>query len=172
MVNVGSKPHKITLALSVTGGGDAFGPFFATLVLDKVGVEQLLRRADVYRVAKGLEPELYQMTYFDYQPEFFESKASLDPDPDFPPEYSAKLEAIFEEEDYPTDGLDEIEADKFPEGGNVRRDYCKLMIAGSFSEQRPGMVDFHWIACIKHTDVEINTAEVTEEVIRAMLGRL
>lgn len=160
------------MMVSVSGGGDAFGPFFAVLSLGKFAVERLMRRADVFRVAKKLEHELYQTTYFDYSPEFYESRSSQDPNEDFPPEYNKKLEEIFEDEDYPTDGIREVEPTKVPGQGNVRLDYSKLIITGSLSNERPDMVDFHWEACIKHTDVEITTAEVTEEVIRALLGRL
>lgn len=163
-----SDPAEITLMLSVSGGGDAFGPFFVSLVLNKVEVEHLLRRADIHRAAKKLDSELYQTTYFDYGPEFFESDKTAEEGLTD----AEKLAEIFEDEDYPTDGIREVESGKVPERGNVRLDFCKLMIVGSMSYSRPDMVDFHWEACIKHTDVEITTVEITEEVIRALLARL
>ena len=163
-----SDPTEIMLLLSVSGGGDAFGPFFASLSLNKIEVEHLLRRADIYRVAKRLDPELYQTTYFNYGPEFFESGR----DDDVSHEDVEKLGEIFGEERYPADGIREAAPGEVPDKSNMRLDYCKLMIAGSMSNDRPDKVDFRWIACIKHTDMEIETAEVTEEVIRALLARL
>jgi hypothetical protein len=68
-----SKTASVRLMLSVSGGGDAFGPFFATLELDRIGIAQLLGRAKAYREARETAGDLYQMTYFDYMPEFFES---------------------------------------------------------------------------------------------------
>jgi hypothetical protein len=167
MLTPPNDPIEVTLLLSVSGGGE-LGPFFASLNLDKVEVEHLLRRADIHRAAKKLDTELYQTTYFNYGPEFFEQGRIED----VLPEEIKKLEEIFEDERYPTDGIREAEPGEVPGSGTVRLDYCKLMIAGSMSHNRPDMVDFHWEACIKHTDVEISTAEITEEVIRALLSRL
>ena len=215
----------ITLMLSVSGGGDAFGPFFAAVSLDRAAIEQLLRRANVHKVAHKMESELYQTTYFDYTPEFFESGHSTDPDDSISPEDAKKVVSIFgddlddaddllcaecgnpmivledettrhlipgsdgpdydhdmdeahvarvpdEDERYPGDGWRRAKPGEVPEQGNVRRDYCKLMVAGSMSESRPGMVDFRWIACIKHTNCEIETCELKEEDIRELLGVL
>jgi hypothetical protein len=160
-------PNEVTLLLSVSGGGD-LGPFFASLNLNKVEVEHLLRRADIHRAAKKLDTELYQTTYFNYGPEFFEQGRTED----VSPEDIKKLEEFFDDERYPTDGIREAAPGEVPGSGTVRLDYCKLIIAGSLSSGRPDMADFNWEACIKHTDVEIRTAEVTEEVIRALLARL
>jgi hypothetical protein len=160
-------PIEVQLLLSVSGGGD-LGPFFALLNLNRIEVEQLIRRADHHRVVKKLDTNLYQTTYFDYLPEFFEMGRTED----VSPEEIKQLEEIFEDERYPTDGIREAAPGEVPGEGTVRLDYCKLMIAGSLSSTRPDKVDFHWEACIKHTDVEITTAEVTEEVIRALLARL
>ena len=164
---------EVTLMLAVHGGGDAFGPFFATLILTRSDVEQLIRRADLHRAAKNLDPELYQTTYFDYTPNFYESKKSLDADDstEFLPEYVEKLDAIFEDEDYTTEGVDEIDDEKVPRCTNMRLDYCKLQIS-SVTNRENVKVDFHWVACIKHTDVEIDTDDLTEEVVQALLGKL
>jgi hypothetical protein len=173
--------REVRLIMSVHGGGDAFGPFFATLTLDKPFVELLLRRADIFRAAHKMGRDagevagndLYQTTYFDYSPQFFESGKSLDPDSADSPEARARLEEIFEEETYPTDGLREVMPDDgdIPEDGTVRLDYCKMIIS-AMSQSRPGQVDYRWEACIKHTDEEISTADLTEEAVRALLGRL
>jgi hypothetical protein len=157
---------EVTLLLSVSGGGD-LGPFCAALTVNKVEVEQLLRRADIHRAAKKLDTELYQTTYFNYGIEIFEQGRTED----VSPEDIKKLEEFFDDERYPTDGIREAAPGEVPGSGTVRLDYCKLMVAG-LSSGRPDMVDFHWEACVKHTDVEISTAEITEEVIRALLARL
>jgi hypothetical protein len=169
--------QEVRLIMAVHGGGD-LGPFFATLSLDKPFVELLLRRADIFRAAHKLGRDagdaagndLYQTTYFDYSPQFFESGRD---EKDFPPEYNERVSEIFEDEGYPTDGLREVMPSDgdIPEDGNVRTDYSKLIIS-AMSQTRPGQVDFRWEACIKHTDLEISTADLTEEAVRALLGRL
>jgi hypothetical protein len=166
-----NSPTAITLMLGVSGGGD-FGPFFAAVTLDRIAVEMLLHRADVFRAAHRLDDKLYMTTYFDYSPEFYES--NWDNAEDFgTPEQVARVKAIFEDGDYP----DNAETpprdapDDLPEG-NVRVDYSKLIVAGSMSQLRPGQVDYNWVASIKHTDIEIETSELKEEDIRALLGRL
>jgi hypothetical protein len=173
--------NEIHLMLPVSGGGDAFGPFFATLALDRDGVESLLRKADIFRAAHALnrkagDPpgnDLYQITYFDYLPEFYESGKHKECEGS--PEEAARLEDVFDNEDYPTsDGEDHFRdaPEGLPEHGSARLDYCKLIVVGSMARERPDKVDFHWVACIKHTDEEIETGELKEEDIRALLGRL
>ena len=165
-----NEPKEITLMLSVSGGGDAFGPFFATLTLNRASIEKLLNRADVFHAGHKLDLELYQTTYFDYMPEFIESGKSWDSES--AASDKEKVEEIFDEERYPTDGWRPAAPGEVPETGNVRRDYCKLVVAGSMSQERPGMVDYHWVACIKHTSIEIETCEMKEEELRALLGQL
>jgi hypothetical protein len=165
-------PHKsasVRLMLSVSGGGDAFGPFFAALELDRTAIAQLLGRAAAFREARETMGDLYQMTYFDYMPEFFESgdmAASTGSRED-----EDRITAIFDEGDYPEDGFEDA-PEGLPESGNVRRDYCKLVVADAMLPPRPGAVDYHWEACIKHTDTEISTCDLAEDDLRALLDRL
>lgn len=165
-----SDPTEVTLMLAVHGGGEAFGPFCAMLNLNRAEVERMLRRADVCRVNKKLDPELARIEYYEYAPEFYEGVTRREGD--VPLADAQKIAKIFEDEDYPADGLREAKPDELPEQGNVRLDYCKLVIVSSVAYERPDMVDFHWVACIKHTSEEIETCEITEEVVRALLGRL
>jgi hypothetical protein len=161
----------IRLMLSVHGGGDAFGPFFATLTLGKPMIDQLLHRAGYWRAAHKLDDALYEMTYHDYVVEYFESGKEDDKDFDVPSEQRARLKAIFEDEEYPTDGFSDA-TPELPEHGNTRVECEQLLVVGAVSHERPGMVDFHWTCYVKHTDVEIRTTELKEEDIRAMLDRL
>jgi hypothetical protein len=163
------KSASVRLMLSVSGGGDAFGPFFATLDLGRADIAQLLGRAAAFREAKETMGDLYQMTYFDYAPEFFESGDMADATDN--PADDDRLTAIFDEGDYPEDGFEDA-PEGLPESGNVRRDYCKLIVADAMMPTKPGAVDYHWVACIKHTDTEIATCDLDEDDLRDLLGRL
>jgi hypothetical protein len=154
----------IHLGLAVFGGGEAFGPFFAVLTLTREKLEWLLTRADLFRNALALDNRLYQMTWFDYSPDFCETNWD-DGDED------ELIEQIFEDEDYPDEGFVEFPPAKVPEQGNVRFDYCKLIVANALDSRRPGQVDFYWKGCIKHTNEEIATCEIEEERLRELLAR-
>lgn len=153
----------IHLGLSVSGGGDAFGPFFAVLTLTREKVERLLIKADLFRNALALDDDLYQMTWFDYSPNFCE--ANWDGE-------DAPIGRIFEDEDYPAEGFVEFPPEKVPGDGNVRFDYCKLIVANALDPCRPGQVNVYWKGCIKHTNEEIATCEIEEERLRGLLARL
>jgi hypothetical protein len=173
----------IHLGLSVSGGGEAFGPFFAVLTLTRKKVEWLLTRADLFRNALALDDRLYQMTWFDHSPDFCEKGMGgyidwdaededpneVDPDVD---EDCGRIARIFNNRTYPNVNFVEFPADQVPEQGNVRLDYCKLIAANSFNPLRPDRVDFHWEACIKHTSEEIETCNIEEEQLRELLARL
>jgi hypothetical protein len=163
-----SRTDSITLLLAVHGGGGAFGPAFAALALDRAGVERLLRAADVFRAGQELAAELYQTTYFDYTPDFFESGKV---DEDWPTDEAGRIADLFEDEEYPSDGFIEV-TPGLPETGSVRLDYSRLIVADALNQNRPGQVDYRWEACVKHTDAEIYTDELKEEDLRALLGRL
>jgi hypothetical protein len=82
-----------------------------------------------------------------------------------------RSEAIFEEGDYPEDGFDDAPED-LPESGNVRADYSILCVADAMRPAKPGAVDYHWVVCLKHTDVEVSTCDLEEDDLRALLERL
>jgi hypothetical protein len=160
---------KIKLMMSVTGGGDDFGPGFATLEANQEKLEWMLRQASTFRTLKKLAPSICKVYYVDQEPMFFES--GDEQKKDTPPEDAKQLEAIFEDECYPTDGWRPTVPGETPEIGTVRLDYCYLVVseAGAI---RPNTVDYLWRGCIKHTDDEIETHELKEEEIKALLAQL
>jgi hypothetical protein len=164
-----SDPTEIRLMMSVSGGKD-LGPHFATLILNRAMVEELLRRAGSYRVHKKLDPKLYHHTYFDpLMIEVFQA----DEERDVTAEDAEQIKEIFEDDRYPKDGdLREAMPGDVPDNGNVRLECDELIVTGSMAGERPDMVDFRWEAYIKHTDLMLSTCDLTEEVVRALLARL
>jgi hypothetical protein len=169
-----SDQKTITLLLSVHGDTDAFGNLFAALRLDRDSVEGLLRKADSFRQAQRLEPELYQMTYFDYRIDWFESgwEPPVRDATDQDRTDAGLLETIFDEEDYPEDGIQKIDPARIPANGTMRVDYAILYVFDALDTTRPGKINFEWRMGVKHTDAILSTTNLQEEQLREYLGRL
>jgi hypothetical protein len=165
----------VRLALAVFSSWDGSN-FFATLELERADVEDLLRRASVFRAAQNMDRKLYQMTYSDYTPEFFESGKDMDGDDIVPDveldDASARLDGIFTDGEYPEDGFRDV-PEGLPESGNVRFEYSRLVVADALSRVAPDAVEYHWEVGIKHVDgIVFETVTLAEGDVKALLGRL
>lgn len=155
------------LLLECYSDSEAFGPFLAVLYLSQERASWLNKQFALFKKVKQLDHEIYKICKSDYAPEFYETHS-------IGVNYTAKqeeqVEALFElAPDVLEDSLVAVLDSKIrlPESG-VRLDYCVLEISGV--SDLP--VDIRWRMCIKHTNSEVCTEEISEQRFRELLEEL
>ncbi len=159
---------------------------FASIPFDRATLEHLQERARRFPRAKGVYPNLYETYEFHSLPRWYETGKTQEYDDQADREKLRRFSYDFELDDSESYDesrlaeLDELEneeikwllvpADELPSEGNLRTECDQLVMAQRGVDST--RVELLWFCYVKHTDVELRTAEITSEDIDRWLSEL
>jgi hypothetical protein len=178
--------RSILLGVSSNCSDALDGRVFASIPLERETLECLKERARCYRKAKQVYPDLYETYEFHCLPQWYETGTSQKYDDQADRDklghfsYDAELSEGESYEESRLAALDNLEtqeiqwlvvpAEELPGEGNLRTECDQLVM--SLSGGGSPRVELRWICYVKHTDVELRTAEITSDDIDRWLGEL
>ena len=162
------------------------GRVFATIPFDRVVLECLKERTQCFSRAKEVYPDLYETYEFHCLAQWYETGKSQEYDDQADRDKLVRFSYDVELDDGESyDGsrlaaLDNLEtqdarwlvilSEELPSDGNLRTECDQLVMSLSGSDST--RIELRWICYVKHTDVELRTAEVRSNDIDRWLSEL
>ena len=133
---------------------------YGLLILDKSLIEQLLAQAPIFWQKFKAGGGLCQVPKINWPLTFFKGSYYTEPH-----EFTGT-------KTFPTRGLREAPLELLSAHGVLRCTACQLYLGDVAPIDQSKKVEYFWVARVEATGVEIRTAAVNEDVLRAMLDRL
>jgi len=175
------KARSILLAVSSSCSDALDGSVFASLPFDRETIEWLSLRAQCFLQAREAYPDLYETYEFDSRLQWYDSSAEKEFDDQADRDELARLTDDLEPfDDDRRAELDKLESweipwlliptEELPGPGNLRTECDQLVM--SLRGDPYDTVELRWICYMKHTDVELQTFDISSEDIDRWLAEL
>ena len=173
--------RSILLAVSSSCSDALDGSVFASLPFDRETIEWLSLRAQCFLKAREAYPDLYETYEFDSRLEWYDTGAEKEYDDQAHRDKLARLTDDLEPfDDDRRAELDKLESweipwlliptEELPGPGNLRTECDQLVM--SLRGDPYDTVELRWICYMKHTDVELQTFDISSEDIDRWLAEL
>ena len=173
--------RSILLAVGSSCSDALDGSVFASLPFDRETIERLSLRAQCFLKASEAYPDLYETYEFDTCLQWYDTSAEKEFDDQADRDELARLTDDLEPfDDDRRAELDKLESweiprlliptEELPGSGNLRTECDQLVM--SLRGNTYDTVELRWICYMKHTDVELQTFDISSEDIDRWLAEL
>ena len=170
--------RSILLAVSSSCSDALDGSVFASLPFDRETIEWLSLRAQCFLKASEAYLDLYETDEFDSRLQWYDSSAEKEYTDQAERDKLARLtDDLDDDRRAELDKLDSFEipwllipTEELPGSGNLRTECDQLVM--SLRGDTYDTVELRWICYMKHTDVELQTFDISSEDIDRWLAEL